>query len=48
MLHLVDGSRLDGMLRRVGDDFVEALVGERRRRLVLVAFTLAAVQSRDV
>jgi hypothetical protein len=48
VLHLVDGSRLDAVLRRVGDDFVEALVGEADGgRLVLVAFSgLAAVSSR--
>ena len=48
VLHLVDGSRIDGLLRRVGDDFVEALVGEPDGgRTVLVAFSgLAAVSSR--
>lgn len=48
VLHLRDGSRLDGVLRRVGEDFVEALVGETEGgRLVLVAFSgLAAVSSR--
>jgi hypothetical protein len=46
MLHLVDGSLHEAVLRRVGADFVEARVGEGRT--VLVAFAaLAAVQSRD-
>lgn len=48
VLHLVDGSRLDGLLHRVGEDFVEALIGEPNGgRMVLVAFSgLAAVSSR--
>lgn len=46
LLHRVDGVRHDGMLRRVGTDFVEILTGEPAR-VVLVAFgSLAAVQSR--
>ena len=46
VLHLADGTRHEALLRRVGADFVEALVGEGR--LELVAFTaLVAVQSRD-
>jgi hypothetical protein len=46
MLHLVDGSLHEAVLRRVGADFVEARVGEGRT--VLVAFAaLAGVQSRD-
>jgi hypothetical protein len=45
-LHLVDGRRHDGVLRRVGADFVEIATGEAAR-VVLVAFVqLAAVQSR--
>jgi hypothetical protein len=45
-LHLVDGHRHDGLVRRVGADFAEVAVGDPRR-LVLVAFgSLAAVQSR--
>ncbi len=45
-LHLSDGRRHDGVLRRVGNDFVEVATGEAGR-LVLVAFgMLAAVQSR--
>lgn len=46
VLHLVDGSRHDGVLRRVGSDFCELVEGEDRRT-VLVAFSaLAAAQSR--
>ena len=45
-LHLVDGRRHDGVLLRVGADFVELATGEAGR-VVLVAFSLlAAVQSR--
>jgi hypothetical protein len=46
VLHLLDGTTHDALLRRVGADFVEAAVGEGR--IILVAFgALAAVQSRD-
>lgn len=46
LVHLVDGGRHEGRLRRVGGDFVEVLAGEPAR-VVLVPFaTLAAVQSR--
>jgi hypothetical protein len=46
-IRLVDGSVLEARLRRVGADFVEAVVGEEPR-VVLVAFgSLAAVQSRE-
>ncbi|GAA3540630.1 hypothetical protein [Nocardioides daeguensis] len=46
LLHLRDGSRHDGVLRRVGADFCELVAGEGRRT-VLVAFSaLAAAQSR--
>ena len=45
VLHLADGGRQEGVLRRVGSDFVEVAAGEGR--LQLVAFTaLVAVQSR--
>jgi len=45
LVHLRDGSRLEGDLRRVGADFVEVYDAGR---LTLVAFSaLAAVQSRD-
>ena len=45
-LHLVDGRRHDGVVRRVGADFCELRVGDAGR-VVLVAFDqLAAVQSR--
>jgi hypothetical protein len=47
VFHATDGSRHEGVARRVGGDFVEVAVGEPAR-LVLVPFaTLAAVQSRD-
>ncbi|MFB9765243.1 hypothetical protein ACFFOS_12700 [Nocardioides kongjuensis] len=47
LLHLRDGSRLDGVLRRVGADFCELVTGADRRT-VLVAFSaLAAAQSRS-
>jgi hypothetical protein len=43
----VDGTRREGVVRRVGADFAEVAAGEPER-LVLVPFaTLAAVQSRD-
>lgn len=46
VLHLVDGSRQEAVLRRVGADFVEAEAAQGKR--VLVAFSaMAAVQSRD-
>jgi hypothetical protein len=45
VLHLVDGSRHDGTLRRVGRDFVELV--DAGDRLTLVPFAvLGAVQSR--
>lgn len=47
IFHGVDGSRHEGVARRVGGDFVEVAAGEPAQ-LVLVPFaTLAAVQSRD-
>ncbi len=46
LLHLTDGSRHEGTLRRVGADFCELAEGEDRR-VVLVSFAgLAAAQSR--
>jgi hypothetical protein len=46
VVHLVDGRGHDGLVHRVGADFVELTVGEGR--LVLITFeTLAAVQRRD-
>jgi hypothetical protein len=46
VLHLRDGSVRDGVLRRVGRDFVEVRTGSDR--VLLVAFdALAAVQSRE-
>jgi hypothetical protein len=47
VVHLVDGSRHDGTLRRVGQDFVEVVDAGDRRALVPFAH-LAAVQSREV
>lgn len=45
-VHLLDGSRHDGVVRRVGADFCELLTGETGR-VVLVAFSrLAAIRSR--
>jgi hypothetical protein len=45
VLHLVDGTRYDGIVRRVGADFLEL---DDAGRLKLVAFAaLAAVQSRE-
>jgi len=47
VVHLRDGSRHDGALRRIGADFCEVVEGEARRT-VLVAFSaLAAAQSRS-
>ena len=46
VLHLLDGTSYDAVLRRVGADFTEATVGEGRTVLVPFA-SLAAVQSRD-
>jgi hypothetical protein len=46
VFHLVDGRLLDGMVRRVGSDFVETRVGEERRVVLLPYDALAAVQSR--
>jgi len=46
-LHLVDGRRHDGVVSRVGADFVEMATGETGR-MVLVAFALVAgAQSRS-
>jgi hypothetical protein len=45
LLHLLDGARHEGELRRVGADFVEV---HDAGRVTLVSFAaLAAVQSRD-
>jgi hypothetical protein len=46
VLHLVDGSRYEGVLVRVGRDFAEASTGEGRPVLVALS-ALAAVQSRE-
>ncbi|MFC7493829.1 MULTISPECIES: hypothetical protein [unclassified Nocardioides] len=46
VVHLSSGATYDAVLRRVGADFVEAIVGEGRQ--VLVALEgIAAVQSRE-
>ena len=46
VLHLADGRLLDGTVRRVGADFVEAQVGEEHRVVLVPYAALAAVQSR--
>jgi hypothetical protein len=45
-LHLTDGRRHDGTLRRVGGDFVELGAGEAGRSVLVGLAHLAAVQSR--
>jgi hypothetical protein len=42
-----DGGQHDGVIARVGRDFVELLTGEPRRTLLVPTAALAAVQSRD-
>jgi hypothetical protein len=46
VVHLVDGRLVDGTVRRVGADFVEALTGEEGRTVLVPFDALAAVQSR--
>ena len=46
VLHLEDGRLLDGVVRRVGADFVEVTVGEDGRTMLVPYAGLAAVQSR--
>jgi len=46
LLHLRDGSRHDGHLRRVGADFCELTTGEERRTVLVAFAALAAAQSR--
>jgi hypothetical protein len=46
VLHLVDGHLLDGTVRRVGADFVEAVTGEHGRAVLVPFEALGAVQSR--
>jgi hypothetical protein len=46
LLHLRDGSRHEGSLRRVGADFCELLEGDERRMLLVPFAALAAAQSR--
>lgn len=45
-VHVVDGRRHDGVLERVGSDFVEVSAGEARRQVLVAFAALAAVQSR--
>ena len=45
-LHLLDGRRHDGVLLRVGQDFVEVVTGEAERVVLVALHLLAAVQSR--
>lgn len=47
VLHTVDGGRHEGPLARVGADFVEVLVGDDARVVLVASATLAAVQSRE-
>jgi hypothetical protein len=46
VLHLADGRLLDGTVRRVGADFVEARIGEDGRTVLVPFGSLGAVQSR--
>jgi hypothetical protein len=46
LLHLRDGSRHEGTLRRVGADFCELVEGDDRRMMVVPFAALAAAQSR--
>jgi hypothetical protein len=46
VLHLRDGSRHEGDLRRVGADFCELTTGEERRTVLVAFAALAAAQSR--
>lgn len=46
VVHLADGGRHDGALRRVGADFCELVEGEGRRTVLIAFGGLAAAQSR--
>ena len=46
LLHLRDGSRHEGTLRRVGADFCELVEGDDRRMILVPFSALAAAQSR--
>ncbi|TIC84208.1 hypothetical protein [Nocardioides sp. GY 10127] len=48
VLHLVDGSRHEGVVLRVGGDFVELAEGEPPRGLLVPWAALAALSSREV
>ena len=47
VVHLRDGGRYDGTVRRVGRDFCELVTGEERRTVLVSFGALAAVQSRS-
>ncbi|TNM37540.1 hypothetical protein FHP29_17190 [Nocardioides albidus] len=47
LLHLRDGSRHEGLLRRVGADFCELVAGEGRRTVLVSFAALAAAQSQS-
>jgi hypothetical protein len=47
VLHRLDGGRHDGVLRRVGLDFVEVLEGDPPRVTLVALTALAAIQSRE-
>jgi hypothetical protein len=47
VVHGTDGARHEGVVQRVGGDFAEVAVGERREPVLVPFGTLAAVQSRD-
>lgn len=46
LLHLRDGSRHEGTLRRIGADFCELVEGDDRRMILVPFAALAAAQSR--
>lgn len=48
VVHRLDGARHDGVLRRVGGDFVEVLEGEPPRVTLVAHAAVAAIASREV
>jgi hypothetical protein len=46
LVHLVDGRRVDGLVQRVGADFVELASGEQGRTELVATAAIAAVQER--
>ncbi|MEO9325972.1 hypothetical protein ABFT23_20930 [Nocardioides sp. C4-1] len=48
VVHRIDGGRHDGLVHRVGQDFVELAEGDPLRLSLLGLATVAAVQSREV